>query len=331
MKNKYKITLLMAVLIFAVFIAGCSDGQEDQASRENEKPVLTIAYLPITHSLPLAVAYEQTGGEFENFELEIVRFSSWPELTEALNAGHVDGAITMFEIAMAGAERGIPAETQLLTHRNGDVFVVEENIQSVEEVKGKTIATPHRLSGHTIYLYLTLQQNDIDLEEIEIIEMPPPEMPAALSRGQISGYVVAEPFGAQSVAAESGKVLLRAQDVWPDWICCGLVMNPSISEKYPEANEELVKALVDAGHFIENNQEEAITIAGEVMEIEEELWELSLEWISYDNLEPTQKEFEKLQELLIELPWEGESHSLLSEEIDLDKFLNLKCAEKATR
>ena len=33
-------------------------------------------------------------------------------------------------------------------------------------------------------------------QDVNIVEMPPAEMPAALAGNQIAGYVVAEPFGA---------------------------------------------------------------------------------------------------------------------------------------
>ncbi len=321
-----KMIVLVLTLLPAVLLLGGCSSQKD-AINDNGKPVIEIAYLPITHSLPLLVAYEQTGGEFENFTLDLIRFSSWADLTEAFNANQITGAVTMFEIALANAQRGMPAEIQLLTHRNGDVLVAANDIKDVSELKGKTLATPHRLSGHTIYLYLALQEYGISLEAVNIIEMPPPEMPAALSRGEISGYVVAEPFGAQSVVAGTGSVLLRAQDVWPNWICCGLVMHPEFNEKYPEANKELIKALIEAGQFIEENKKEAISIAGRTMDIREELWELSLDWISYDNLIPHKEEFEKLQNILIELPWEGDSHTLLREKIDLNKIINLSLTE----
>jgi len=328
MKNK-RISLIGLVLLIAVAmaVAGCSTGKEKTIAGSG-KPVIKIGYLPITHSLPLVVADKLNQGKFENFDLELVRFSSWPELTDALNSGTIQGGMTMFEIAMAGKERGIPQEVVLLSHRNGDVLTVANEIDSVEDLKGKLVAIPHRLSGHNLLLYKALKDAGIDYDEVRKVEMAPPDMPAALARGEIDGYVVAEPFGAQTVVAGTGKVLKRAQDIWPNWICCGLVINPKYFND-PLVLQELVDRLVAAGTFIEKNQDQAVAIAAEYMQIKKELWAKSLEWISYADLQPRQEDFKQLQTLLVELPWDGKANTLLKDEVDLAELVNEKYAGKA--
>ncbi len=318
---------LLLMLAIALMVSGCSTGK-DEAGSSSEKPVIKIGYLPITHSLPLVVADRLNKDGFENFNLELVRFSSWPELTDALNSGTIQGGMTMFEIAMAGKERGIPQEVVLLSHRNGDVLTVSKDIDKVEDLKGKLVAIPHRLSGHNLLLYKALKDAGIDYQDVNKIEMAPPDMPAALARGEIDGYVVAEPFGAQTVLAGSGKVLMRAQDIWPDWICCGLVINPKYFNDQVVL-QELVNKLTAAGTFIEGNQDEAVEIAAEYMQIKKELWAKSLEWISYADLQPRQEDFEQMQSLLLELPWDGKPKTLLSKEVNLDELINEDYAKNA--
>ncbi|GAW93686.1 ABC transporter substrate-binding protein [Calderihabitans maritimus] len=329
MKSR-KLALTVLIMIIVLITAACSGSQEEGTTKSAEgKPIIKVGYLPITHSLPLVVAHKLDGNQYKNFELELVKFSSWPELTEALNSGQIQAGITMFELAMVSKQRGIPNEIVLLSHRNGDVLVVNKEINDIRELKGKLVAIPHRLSGHNILLYKALRENGIDYDEVEKVEMAPPDMPAALARGEIAGYIVAEPFGAQSVVSGTGKVLLRAQDIWPNWICCGLVINPRYMPEDPEILQELVDSLVRAGKFIEQQQGEAINIALEYMQIKAELWEQSLEWISYDDLLPTRGEFVDLQKYLLELPWNGKPRTLLSREVNLEELVNPQYAVQA--
>ena len=56
-------------------------------------------------------------------------------------------------------------------------------------------------------MYETLKEEGLKKEDVNIVEMPPAEMPAALAGDQIAGYIVAEPFGAIGVNIDKGKVL----------------------------------------------------------------------------------------------------------------------------
>ncbi|MBI5444349.1 MAG: ABC transporter substrate-binding protein [Deltaproteobacteria bacterium] len=267
-----------------------------------DKPVLKIGYLPITHSLPVAVADALYSAKYKNFKLEPVKFSSWPELVEAYSSGKIQAASELLVLALAAAERGVPEKIVALSHRHGDILTVAPEIGSVKDLKGKRVAIPHRMSVHNILLHLALQKEGLKLADVEWVEMPPPDMPAALARGDIKGYIVAEPFGAKAVLGGYGKKLVDGRQIWADYICCGLVVSPSFAAAHPEAVKEFVQSFVAAGQYIEKNREEAIRIAKKYMAIDEATWRKSFEWgVSYGDLRPVRSELEALQKHALEL------------------------------
>jgi NitT/TauT family transport system substrate-binding protein len=281
-----------------------------------QKPVLKIGYLPITHSLPVAVADALYGGKYKNFKLEPVKFSSWPELVEAFSAGKIQAASELLVLALAAAERGIPEKIVALSHRHGDIFTVAPEIHSVRELKGKRVAIPHRMSVHNILLHLALQKEGMKLADVQWVEMPPPDMPAALARGDIKGYIVAEPFGAKAVNGGYGKKLVDGRTIWPDYICCGLVISPSFEAAHPEATKEFVASFVAAGQYIEKNRDEAVRIASKYMAIDEATWRKSFEWgVSYGDLRLVRSQVEELQKHALDL-------KLLRKPLDLDALLD---------
>lgn len=118
-------------------------------------------------------------------------------------------------------------------------------------------------------------------------------------------------------------MLLRTQDLWPNWVCCGLVMNPETIKAYPGATQEFVDSVAAAGNFIESNRSEAIKIAQDYMKIDEKIWAKSFEWgISYADLKPTQEDLQKLQTNLAAL-------KLLKGTVTTDKMLNDTFVTKA--
>jgi NitT/TauT family transport system substrate-binding protein len=293
-----KLILLMLVLILTLSLAACGSGSQKSAGDGEEKTV-KIGYLPITHAVPLYIEKEMQ--EYENFNLELVKFGSWPELMDALNTGRIDGASVLVTLAMKAKEQGIDLSAVALGHRDGNVFVTANDINSAEDLKGKNFAIPHKFSTHNILLYQMLKQNGLKYEDVKAVEMPPAEMPAALAEGRIAGYVVAEPFGAISVSIDKGKVLYQDQDVWKDSIDCTLVLRNDFIKKENKIAQEFVDQYVKAGDVAELKDEKTQDMSSKYMKVEKDVLDLSFQWISYDDLKIKEAEFEQLRENLIEM------------------------------
>ena len=78
--------LLISLVAVVLLLSGCATKEEPK-----EKPTLKIGYLPITHSALPLIVNAQTNGTLENFNLEMVKFSSWTDMAEAIKAGKIDG------------------------------------------------------------------------------------------------------------------------------------------------------------------------------------------------------------------------------------------------
>lgn len=288
-------------------------------------PTLKIGYLPITHSLPVVVADRLNAGKYRNLKTELVKFSSWPELLDAYNSGKIQAASELLVLALAGAQRGVPESVVALSHRHGDILTVAKEINSVRDLKGKRVAIPHRMSVHNILLAQALKKNGLTLKDVEWIEMPPPDMPAALARGDIKAFIVAEPFGTKAIQAGFGKKLLNAKDIWPDYICCGLVFRPDFKAKYPAATKEYVDSFTTAGTYIDTHRRDAIRIARQYMNIDEKVFEQSLNHdVSYSDLRLKRGEVEKLQKYSLEL-------GLLKKPVNLDTLLDTSLVKVSSK
>lgn len=288
--------ILLAVVMLATLTA-CSSAIDTN----KQKTKVKIAYLPIVHALPLFVENELNKEKFENIEFELVKFGSWPELMDALNTGKVDGASVLIELAMKAKEQGIGLKAVALGHRDGNAVIVSQDIQSVADLKGKTFAIPHRLSTHNILLNIMLKNAGLSTKDLKIVELPPPEMPAALSEGRISGYIVAEPFGAKSVANGKGKALYQSKDLWKDSICCSLVLRDSFVKNSGAAAQELVNKYIEAGEYIDSNGEMVKDISKQYMKLEQNILDLSLQWVKYKDLKINEKDYEDLRKHLLDL------------------------------
>lgn len=288
-----------------------------------KKLTIKIGYLPITdHLLMLAAEREK----FPNVTLEPVKFSSWPEISEALKAGRIDGAFLLTPMGLALRQKGIPVKVVLLGHRNGSVITVKNSgeINRIEDLKGKTIAIPSPFSTHNILLRKVLTERGINpARDLKIIDMAPPEMVVALATGRIHGYIVAEPFGAQAEAQKVGKILTLSKDIWHDHICCVLNVQEKLVQKYPGELRELVSGFLRTAEFIEANPAQAAKgshkILGQKVEIVERVLTTPKDRLTFRNLVPARADFAATQDYMIKF-------GIAKERVDLSSYIDNRFA-----
>lgn len=266
-----------------------------------EKKTVKIGYLPITHALPLYVEQDLYKDQFDNIEIELVKFGAWPELMDALTTGRIDGASVLVQLAMAAKEKGAALSAVALAHRDGNVVVTSDEVQTDADLEGKTFAIPHRLSTHNVLLYQTLKNAGLSFSDVKVVELPPPEMPAALAEKRIAGYVVAEPFGALSVVQGSGHVYRYSKDLWKNSVCCAFVLRDDFINNHPAAAKELVQKYVGAGSYIAGDGEQVREISQKYMSVKDDVLNLASQWISYEDLKIYEEDYKELSQYLVEM------------------------------
>lgn len=278
MKTKLYIIATLTVLL----LTACG--------KKNDENVVRIAYLPITHALPLA-GLEKADG----VKVELVKYGSWPELLDALNTGRVDAASVLIELAMKAKAQGIGLTAVALGHTDGNVIVVTQDVNSAKDLKGKTFAIPHRASSHHILLQEALAKDGLTIDDVNVVEMAPPEMPSALANKQIAGYCVAEPFGAAGVLTSKGKVLYRSDELWHESICCGLVVNDKAYKEKKALIDKVITLYEKQGKEL-SDKEVALSKAKTLLTQGEEVLRQSLQWINYANLKIKKEAYDDLSE-----------------------------------
>ena len=291
--------LALALSVFLAFsLTACGGPSKEttttaQTSKNSSKDTIKIAYLPITHALALFEEAEELKNN-TGLNVELVKYGSWPELLDALNSGHVDGASVLIELAMKSAQEGIGIKAVALGHKDGNVIVASNNIKSAADLKGKTFAIPHRQSSHNILLNDELASAGLTIDDVKVTELAPTEMPSALASGQIDAYCVAEPFGAKAVSLGVGHVLNYSEDLWKDSLCCALVLTDDFINKNKEKATKFVEAYKTAGKNL--TKDKAKEVAKEYLGQDEKVLDLSLQWISYDDLDITKDTYDTLVE-----------------------------------
>lgn len=308
--------IFYGVLILSMMMCcfmGCGSAQ---SKNDINAGSIKIGYLPITHAIPLYVEKNE-----EKADIELVKFGSWPELMEALNSGKIDGASVLIELAMKAKSQGINLKAVALGHTDGNAVVVSEDINTVYDLKGKSFAIPNKLSTHNILVYQMLKEAGMTMSDINIVELAPAEMAVSLEEGRISGYCVAEPFGAKSVVNGRGHVLKQSGDIIQNSICCALVFRDEFINEDRENALKVIKSYKDSCEYITNHDEETKEYSKSMFKINEKVLELSLGWIDFEKLKIQKDDYEKICSYLNEM-------NLMSDAVSYEDFVDNSLLEE---
>jgi len=84
---------------------------------------------------------------------------------------------------------------------------------------------------------------------------PPPQMPATLEAGTIYGYCVGEPWNQQAVFKGIGVPVVTDYEIWKNNPEKVFGMTEEFTEKYPNTTVHIVKALIRAAKWLDDNND----------------------------------------------------------------------------
>jgi NitT/TauT family transport system substrate-binding protein len=279
---------------------------------------LQVGGLPVTCNLTLPVACEaralsnrSAGPGAPRFEYQYSKYNGWPEIKESLMAGEIQAAYMLAPLVMDLADKGIPVKTVSLGHRSGAVIMVRTDspYQRFEQLAGKRIAIPSRFAVDFLFLRKMLAQEGMTPDQVQILEMAPPDMPAALYADAVDAYCTGEPFGASAQSAGYARPLRMTRDEWPKYICCVLTVREELIQANRPLVQDLVNLVLGAGTWLDvqqPNRDKAVEIAARREFFNQDpnilrfVMENPTDRVTYGDLRMIRAEFEELMQLSIE-------------------------------
>jgi NitT/TauT family transport system substrate-binding protein len=233
--------------------------------------VVRIGYIPITDATALLVAHGMGFFEDEGLKTEqptLIR--GWSPLVEGFAAGKFNLVHLLKPIPVwMRYNNDFPVKVMSWAHINGSALVVGKHTgaEDFKDLGGMNIAVPYWYSMHNIVLQMGLrnaglkpvikdQSEPLAADEVNLMIMPPPDMPPALAAKKIDAFIVAEPFNAFGELKAGGKMLRFTGDMWKNHPCCVICMNEQTVAAKPEWTQKVMNAIVRAQVYAQENKEE---------------------------------------------------------------------------
>lgn len=300
--------------------------------QKEEEKKMRIGFLPVTCHLTCPVT------NFINQEIEgdglfePLKFSGWPELKEAFLSGHTKATFILAPMAIALREQGVPIKIVYLGHRDGTALMVQKDsdIRSIADLRGKTVAVPNRYSNQRLLIFRALNNAGMSIDDINLIEMPPPDMPAALYSKSVGAVTSGEPFMGQCELDGYGRVLYLTKDIWPNFISCVLAVHEDEIRDHPDRVQTLVNGIANSGMWLEDGMDKRMAAAQFVSKSyynqDPRLLEFVLskppDRVKYNNLALQRENFEEIVEL-------GKQSGILEGTVPFDDYVDSRFSEAA--
>ncbi|MEE2762880.1 MAG: CmpA/NrtA family ABC transporter substrate-binding protein [Pseudomonadota bacterium] len=89
--------------------------------------------------------------------------------------------------------------------------------------------------------------------DVHLSVTPPPQMPATMEAGTIQGYCVGEPWNQQAVFKGIGVPVITDYEIWPNNPEKVFGVTQSWAEENPNTHLHLLRALIRAAHWLDEN------------------------------------------------------------------------------
>lgn len=262
-----RLAALVAVPALA-FAAACGSGGDSAGAAQGPSPTLRLGYFAnLTHAT--AIVGMNRGfipDALGNTTVQPQIFDAGPTAVEALFAGALDAAylgpnpaINAFGQSEGEAIRIIAGATS-----GGAQLVVREGLTNVQDLRGKTLATPQLGNTQDVALraWLTEQGLRNSVQGGGDVTISPTENANTLQLfkdGKLDGAWAPEPWASRLVQEAGATVLVDEKELWPQgqFVTTHLIVRTEFLQQHPETVEALVRGHVDAVQWVTEHPDEA--------------------------------------------------------------------------
>ncbi|MGB8452562.1 MAG: ABC transporter substrate-binding protein [Anaerocolumna sp.] len=224
-----------------------------------------------------------------------VELSFFPVYSDSLTAfysGQLDGICIAGSDAIAPLNEGVDFKIVLVNDNSygADGLVVQDGISSIEDLKGKTVATEVGTLEH-MFLLKILKDNGMTLEDINFTNMTINDAGPAFIAGNVDAAVLWEPT--LSTAMEAGGTLLYSTREEPGLIPDTLAVRQEVLDSSSEAVQKIVNSWFDGVEKLKAKDKDFIQAICEGAELEYDDYMVMLDGVTIFDKEMNERTFKK--------------------------------------
>jgi NitT/TauT family transport system substrate-binding protein len=313
-----RILLVVAALLVA---AGCGGSDDDQPEGSAAGPdQVKVGIIPILDVAPIYLGDQKGFFGSRNIKLTLESGQGGAAIVPGVVSGQFQFGFSNVTSLLIAQSRGLPlkvvsngvASTGKDKADFGGVVTRDDAIETAADLAGRQVAvnTLKNIGDSTIRA--SVRKAGGDPSGIEFVELPFPDMPAALEQGQVDAIWVVEPFLSTSIGQGGRLVASNYVDTAPDLTVAVYFTSEQLTRSNPDLVRRFTEAMTESLAYADAHPDEARQVLTTYTQIDEAvIGELTLpKWPAEINRASVQT----LAELAVQ-------DGLVTEQPDLDALL----------
>jgi NitT/TauT family transport system substrate-binding protein len=210
-----------------------------------------LGYMKIVDNAALFMAMEKGFFKSEGLELETVPMAGGAVIVQGVTSGDLQfgwsNVISLYQANVEGFDFKLVAggATNVKGKNETHAIQVLKNspIKSAKDLDGKTVAVNTLNNIVHLMVMAWMDKNGASSAKVKFVELPFPQMLAALSSGRVDAISIHEPFA--TAAVQKGEARVLAQP-WGDVLPKFLIASWFASDKWIAKNKNTIQAFVRA-------------------------------------------------------------------------------------
>ncbi|MFE0400952.1 MULTISPECIES: ABC transporter substrate-binding protein [Streptomyces] len=259
---------LTAGALLLVATACGSSGDEPSKGGGSSGGVTTVkvGLIPIVDVAPLYLGQKKGFFKEQGLELEFTTAQGGAAIVPGVASGQFQFGFSNVTSLMVAQSNGVPVKAVA----NGIASTGEpgEDFGALMVKKGSPLKSPEELEGRKVAINTLKNINETavrasvrsaggDPDEVEFVELPFDQMPAALDKGQIDAAMVVEPATATIKNQDGVEIASPLVDVAPDLTVALYFTSKQYAERNPEVVEKFQKAAAQSLAYADAHPDEA--------------------------------------------------------------------------
>lgn len=317
-----------AAVVIAVTAAGCGGDSSGSGSGGGGGKItkIKVGYVPYADDAPAFLAQEKGIFRKHGLDAEFVPAANPTAIVAAMLSGQQQFGFITGPVLINVNIKGTPVKCVAPvvgrqpsdTKRDGTTLIAGKGtgVKSVKDLVGKKVAMVQLNSLNSLDVQTLASKAGVDPKSIQLIQMPFPQMPAALSQGRVQAAIIVQPFA--NTAVEQGATILNHPnaELWGG----GTTVCFSAPNQYIDKNPDVVKnfnaAMREAILYTKDHESEAKATLVKRMNLSAEAaqkqvlqtdWNPTLTPDTLDKLQTNMKQFGLLQKTMpgSQMIWPG--------------------------
>ena len=242
---------------------------EIEKEKETEDLVpMTLSFSTWVGSGPFYIAKEKGFYAEHGLDVDIKIVDDESTFASLMGSKSIDALGHVIDREVINYSKGIP-ETVVMAYdqsTGGDGIVVSEEIQTVEDLKGKTVALDKSSTSY-FYFLTVISEAGLTEDDLEIKDMDADSAGTSFVQGQVDAAVTWEPWLTNAGEREGGHLLCDSAD-YLNTIVDVVSFTDAFIEEHPEEVKGFVAAWNEAvAWYNDGNQEEGDQIMADGLSI----------------------------------------------------------------